>query len=33
VDITGTGARSFYVEDPDGTPVEFITMAPSRPAQ
>jgi catechol 2,3-dioxygenase-like lactoylglutathione lyase family enzyme len=27
VDITGTGARSFYVEDPDGTPVEFITLA------
>jgi catechol 2,3-dioxygenase-like lactoylglutathione lyase family enzyme len=26
VDITGTGARSFYVEDPDGTPVEFIAM-------
>jgi len=25
VDITGTGARSFYVEDPDGTPVEFIS--------
>jgi catechol 2,3-dioxygenase-like lactoylglutathione lyase family enzyme len=27
VDITGTGARSFYVEDPDGTPVEFIALA------
>jgi glyoxylase I family protein len=27
VDIAGTGARSFYVEDPDGTPVEFITLA------
>jgi catechol 2,3-dioxygenase-like lactoylglutathione lyase family enzyme len=26
VDITGAGARSFYVEDPDGTPVEFITL-------
>jgi catechol 2,3-dioxygenase-like lactoylglutathione lyase family enzyme len=26
VDITGTGARSFYVADPDGTPVEFIAM-------
>jgi catechol 2,3-dioxygenase-like lactoylglutathione lyase family enzyme len=27
VDITGTGARSFYVEDPDGTPVEFIALS------
>jgi catechol 2,3-dioxygenase-like lactoylglutathione lyase family enzyme len=27
VDIAGAGARSFYVEDPDGTPVEFITLA------
>ena len=26
VEITGTGARSFYVQDPDGTPVEFIAM-------
>jgi catechol 2,3-dioxygenase-like lactoylglutathione lyase family enzyme len=26
VEITGTGARSFYAEDPDGTPVEFIAM-------
>ena len=26
VDIAGTGARSFYVEDPDGTPVEFLQM-------
>ncbi len=26
VDIAGTGARSFYVEDPDGTPVEFIAI-------
>jgi catechol 2,3-dioxygenase-like lactoylglutathione lyase family enzyme len=26
VDIAGAGARSFYVEDPDGTPVEFITL-------
>ena len=24
VDIAGTGYRSFYVDDPDGTPVEFI---------
>jgi catechol 2,3-dioxygenase-like lactoylglutathione lyase family enzyme len=28
VDIAGVGARSFYVEDPDGTPVEFIAMSP-----
>ncbi|MFO1536530.1 MAG: VOC family protein [Actinomycetota bacterium] len=26
VDIAGTGIRSFYVEDPDGTPVEFLQM-------
>lgn len=26
VDIAGTGYRSFYVEDPDGTPVEFIQV-------
>jgi len=26
VDIAGTGARSFYVEDPDGTPVEFLQL-------
>ena len=26
VNIAGTGARSFYVEDPDGTPVEFLQM-------
>jgi catechol 2,3-dioxygenase-like lactoylglutathione lyase family enzyme len=26
VDIAGVGARSFYVEDPDGTPVEFIAL-------
>lgn len=26
VDIAGTGVRSFYVEDPDGTPVEFLQM-------
>ncbi len=26
VDLAGTGARSFYVEDPDGTPVEFLQM-------
>ena len=26
VDIAGTGARSFYVDDPDGTPVEFLQM-------
>jgi len=26
VEIAGTGARSFYVEDPDGTPVEFLQM-------
>ena len=26
VDIAGTGTRSFYVEDPDGTPVEFLQM-------
>jgi glyoxylase I family protein len=26
VDIAGTGARSFYVEDPDGTPVEFLAL-------
>ncbi|MBM3659388.1 MAG: VOC family protein [Actinobacteria bacterium] len=26
VDIVGTGARSFYVQDPDGTPVEFLQM-------
>ena len=42
VEIAGTGARSFYVEDPDGTPVEFLQMpavlapptspAPSAPA-
>lgn len=29
VDIGGTGARSFYVEDPDGTPVEFLQMPSS----
>lgn len=28
VDIAGTGFRSFYVEDPDGTPVEFLQMPP-----
>ena len=27
VEIAGTGARSFYVEDPDGTPVEFLQMS------
>jgi len=27
VEIAGTAARSFYVEDPDGTPVEFLQMA------
>jgi glyoxylase I family protein len=27
-DLAGTGFRSFYVEDPDGTPVEFL-QAPS----
>jgi glyoxylase I family protein len=26
VDIAGTGVRSFYVEDPDGTPIEFLQM-------
>ncbi|GMU79599.1 MAG: hypothetical protein AMXMBFR46_23890 [Acidimicrobiia bacterium] len=26
VDIATTGVRSFYVEDPDGTPVEFLQM-------
>jgi glyoxylase I family protein len=26
VDIAGLGVRSFYVEDPDGTPVEFLQM-------
>lgn len=26
VEIAGTGARSFYIEDPDGTPVEFLQM-------
>jgi catechol 2,3-dioxygenase-like lactoylglutathione lyase family enzyme len=26
VDIAGFGARSFYVEDPDGVPVEFLQM-------
>jgi len=28
VEIPGVGGRSFYVEDPDGTPVEFIAMSP-----
>ena len=32
VDITGAGARSFYVADPDGMPVEFIAMPEPRPA-
>jgi catechol 2,3-dioxygenase-like lactoylglutathione lyase family enzyme len=26
VDILGAGIRSFYVEDPDGVPVEFLQM-------
>ena len=26
VDISGTGIRSFYVEDPDGIPVELLQM-------
>ena len=26
VDIAGIGARSFYVEDPDGVPVELLQM-------
>ncbi len=26
VDIAGSGIRSFYVEDPDGVPVEFLEM-------
>jgi catechol 2,3-dioxygenase-like lactoylglutathione lyase family enzyme len=26
VDIMGTGIRSFYVEDPDGVPVELLQM-------
>jgi catechol 2,3-dioxygenase-like lactoylglutathione lyase family enzyme len=26
VDINGAGARSFYVADPDGMPVEFIAL-------
>ena len=26
VDIAGTGIRSFYVEDPDGIPVELLQM-------
>ena len=29
VDIPGVGARSFYVEDPDGVPVEFLQMRSS----
>ena len=30
VDIAGTSIRSFYVEDPDGVPVEFLQMTAHR---
>ena len=29
VDLANTGFRSFYVDDPDGTPVEFLQAPPS----
>jgi len=29
VDLANTGYRSFYVDDPDGTPIEFIQAPPS----